>query len=130
MATAIGEISASAIKRAQLSDNLIPLDSFAARIGACDPAGKGKKSDRTVFAVRQGKVLEKVLRFQGLTHPERVEVAAKIIRDEKLDMLFSRAFTAWATNGRSSGSGSTSDRRTRTSMSTKGQKCFCRWPSG
>jgi hypothetical protein len=88
MATAIGEISASAIKRAQLSDNLIPLDSFAARIGACDPAGKGKKSDRTVFAVRQGKVLEKVLRFQGLTHPERVEVAAKIIRDEKLDMLF------------------------------------------
>ena len=69
MATAIGEISASSIKKAQLQDNLITLDPFAARIGGCDPAGKGKKADRTVFAIRQGKVLAKVLRFHGLSHP-------------------------------------------------------------
>ncbi len=88
LSTGVGEIRASAIVKARAMDGYIKLDSMMPRVGGCDPAGAGKKADRTIFAIRQGRVLEKVLRFARLGPMELVGRAIKIIEGESLDMLF------------------------------------------
>lgn len=88
LSTGVGEIRAEAIVKARAMDKLIPFDEIMPRIGALDPAGEGKRSDRSIYGVRQGNVLEKVLRFQGLNGMELVGRMAKFLQDDRLDMLF------------------------------------------
>lgn len=88
LATGIGEIRPDAIMAARASDGKIGIDSLAARVGGCDPAGESKKADRTILAIRQGRVLDKVLRFARLSPTELLDRVAKVIEDEHLDMLF------------------------------------------
>lgn len=88
LSTAVGEIRADAIMSARALDRGIALDPLMPRIGGCDPAGKGKKSDRTVFAIRQGRVLDKVIRVARMTAPELLGRAIRIIEEENLDKLF------------------------------------------
>lgn len=86
--TGIGEIKASAIVAARALDGKLDTDPIMPRIGALDPAGEGKKSDRSIYGVRQGQVVEKVWRFAGLNTMELVGRMAHLIQQDALDMLF------------------------------------------
>lgn len=88
LSTGIGEVKASAIVAARANDQKLQLDSLMPRIGALDPAGEGKRADRSVLGIRQGRVLEKVLKFQGLNSMELVGRVVRFIEQEALDMLF------------------------------------------
>lgn len=88
LSTAVGEIRADAIVAARSLDRTLELDPMAPRIGGCDPAGAGKKADRTIFAIRQGRVLDKVIRMAKLRPTELLGRALKIIEGERLDKLF------------------------------------------
>lgn len=86
--TGVGEIRASAIVAARALDGKLEIDPIMPRIGALDPAGEGKKSDRSIYGVRQGNVVDKVLRFAGLNGMELVARMARAIEQDALDMLF------------------------------------------
>lgn len=88
LSTGVGEVRASAIIKARSLDQKLELDPIMPRIGALDPAGEGKRSDRSIYGVRQGNVLEKVLRFAGLNGMELVGRMARLIQEDALDMLF------------------------------------------
>lgn len=88
LSTGVGEVRAEAIVAARASDNKIETDPIMPRIGALDPAGEGKRSDRSIYGVRQGRVLEKVWRFKGLNSMELTGRMAKLLQDDALDMLF------------------------------------------
>lgn len=88
LSTGVGEVRAGAIVKARSLDQKIPLDPFMPRVGALDPAGEGKRSDRSIYAVRQGRVLEKVHRFAGLNSMELTARMARVLQDDALDMLF------------------------------------------
>lgn len=88
LATGVGEIRADAIVKARSLDQKLEIDPIMPRVGALDPAGEGKRADRSIYGVKQGNVLEKVLRFQGLNGMELVGRMAKLIQDDALDMLF------------------------------------------
>ncbi len=59
-----------------------------ARVGGLDPAGEGKRADRSILAIRQGNVLDKAYRFAGLNSMQLVGRVARLIESERLDMLF------------------------------------------
>ena len=88
LSSGVGEVRADAIVKARAMDQHIELDSMMPRIGGLDPAGAGKKADRTVLSVRQGRVLEKVYRSAGRQPMELVGWVARMIETESLDMLF------------------------------------------
>jgi len=88
LSSGVGEVRASAIVTARAMDERIALDSMMPRIGGLDPAGAGKRADRTILSIRQGRVLEKVYRSAGREPMELVGWVAKMIEAERLDMLF------------------------------------------
>lgn len=86
LSTAIGIMRSDAIEAAR--KNFALEDQFGARVAGVDPAGDGKKSDRTVIAIRQGRRLEKVLKFSKMKPMELVGRCARLIDEERLDMMF------------------------------------------
>lgn len=88
LASAIGLVRADAITTARANYAHKNLDEFSARIAGVDPAGDGKKSDRTVISIRQGRRLDKVLKFPKMRPMELAGIVAKLISEEHLDMVF------------------------------------------
>jgi len=61
---------------------------YGARVGGCDPAGDGENGDKTVFAIRQGRVLLYTETMQG---KKTTEIAARLVhlfQSWKLDAMF------------------------------------------
>ena len=88
LSTAVGEVRADAIVTARSLDRKISLDEMMPRIGGLDPAGEGKRADRSILAIRQGCVLDKCYRFSGLNSMQLVGRIVRLIEEEALDMLF------------------------------------------
>ena len=88
LSTALGEVRADAIVAARGLDQKLQLDEMMARIGGLDPAGEGKRADRSILAIRQGSVFEKAYRFSGLNSMQLVGRVARLLDEEYLDMLF------------------------------------------
>jgi hypothetical protein len=89
LSTAIGEVRADAIVAARTLDRKIANDVMMPRLGGLDPAGEGKKADRSILAIRQGNLaIEKAYRFAGLNSMELVGRVARLMDQEGLDMLF------------------------------------------
>ncbi len=88
LSTGVGEVRAGAIVTARSLDQKLELDSMMPRIGGLDPAGGGKKADRSILSVRQGRVLEKIYRSARREPMELVGWAARLLDREALDMLF------------------------------------------
>ena len=63
-------------------------DSVGARIAGVDPAGDSDNSDRTVISIRQGKWIEKRIKFPRMKPMELAGRIINLIRDEALDMVF------------------------------------------
>lgn len=63
-------------------------DGVGARIAGVDPAGDSDNSDRTVISIRQGKHIEKRLKFARMQPMELCGRIINLIRDEGLDMVF------------------------------------------
>jgi hypothetical protein len=88
LSTAVGEVRADAIVTARGLDQKLPLDEMMPRIGGLDPAGEGKRADRSILVVRQGNVFEKAYRFAGLNSMQLVSRVARLLEQERLDTLF------------------------------------------
>lgn len=88
LATAVGEIRADAIDAARAADGTLEMDPIMPRIAGLDPASEKKKADRTVLAIRQGRVFEKAYRLNGLNSMEQVGRIIKIMEGERIDKLF------------------------------------------
>jgi len=58
------------------------------RIGACDPAGDGEHGDRTVIAIRQGRIVLHVEIIQGRNTMEVVARIVELYRKFRLDKMF------------------------------------------
>jgi hypothetical protein len=84
--TGIGLVQADAIMAARKS---VIGDSGASLIAGVDPAGDSDTSDRTVIALRRGRVLEDVLIFEKMT-PMRLAgiIANDIIGKRNAEMVF------------------------------------------
>ena len=59
-----------------------------ARVGGCDPAGDGENGDRTVFAIRQGRVLLYTETMQGKKTTEIAARLAHLYQHWRLDRMF------------------------------------------
>lgn len=88
LSTGVGEIRPGAIVTARAMDQKLPLDELMPRVGGLDPAGAGKKADRSTLVIRQGQVIERVYKFAGLNGMELLGRVLKIMEQERLDMLF------------------------------------------
>lgn len=88
LASAVGLVRADAITLARANYHTVNVDDFAPRVMGVDPAGNGKKSDRTVLAVRQGRRLEKVIAYPKMKPMELAGIIAKMINEEQLDMVY------------------------------------------
>jgi hypothetical protein len=88
LSTALGEIRADAIVTARSLDRKLALDEMFARVAGLDPAGEGKRADRSILAIRQGNVFEKAYRFAGLNSMQLVGRIARLLEEERLDKLF------------------------------------------
>jgi hypothetical protein len=63
-------------------------DETAPRIAGVDPAGDSDNADRTVIAIRQGRHLEKTIKYTRMRPMELAGILAKLIEVERLDMVF------------------------------------------
>ena len=63
-------------------------DGVGARIAGVDPAGDSDNADRTVISIRQGKHIEKRIKFARMKPMELAGRIVNLIRDEGLDMVF------------------------------------------
>lgn len=88
LASAVGIVRADAITQARANFATPVVDEFSARTMGVDPAGAGKKADRTVLAIRQGRRLEKVIRYPKMKPMELAGIIARLIAEEGLDMVF------------------------------------------
>lgn len=85
--TGVGIVRSDAIESARRTD-IKAVDQFAARILGVDPAGDGKKADRTILTLRQGRKVEKVIKYPKMKPMELAGIVAKMIVEEDLDMVF------------------------------------------
>jgi hypothetical protein len=88
LATAVGIVRSDAVTRARSNWHSPFVDEFAPRILGVDPAGNGKKSDRTVLLLRQGRRVEKVIAYPKMKPMELAGIVATMIENEHLDMVF------------------------------------------
>ena len=88
LSTAIGIIRPEAIEAARREYGLFSVDEFAPRLAGVDPAGNGKKADRTIIAIRQGRRLDKLLKHTKMRPMELAGICARLIVEEQLDMMF------------------------------------------
>ena len=63
-------------------------DDVGARVAGVDAAGDSDNADRTVISVRQGRRIEKRIKFSRMRPMELAGIIAKLIVDERLDMVF------------------------------------------
>lgn len=83
--TGVGLFRSDAIvsaRKAKLEDGSAP------RVAGVDPAGDSDNSDRTVVSIRQGRVIEKRIKFNRMRPMELAGIISKLIDEEKLDMVF------------------------------------------
>jgi hypothetical protein len=88
LSTAVGIIRPSAIVAARAAWWKGERSEFAARILGVDPAGDGKKADRTILYLRQGRRTEWVVKYPKMNSMELAGIVAKLIAEEDLDMVF------------------------------------------
>lgn len=88
LSTAVGIIRPDAITAARAQFHVPSIDEFAPRLLGVDPAGDGKKSDRTILALRQGRRVEQILKYPKMRPMELAGIIAKLITQERLDMVF------------------------------------------
>jgi hypothetical protein len=64
------------------------VDDGAARVAGVDPAGDSDNADRTVISIRQGRRIEKRVKFSRMRPMELAGILARLIDSEALDMVF------------------------------------------
>lgn len=84
-ASGVGLVRPDAIMAARKSQLV---DEVAPRVAGVDPAGDSDTSDRTVIAIRKGRHLEKVIKFNRMRPMELAGILAGLIDKENLDMVF------------------------------------------
>ena len=83
--TGIGLIQAEAIELARKSTIV---DAEAPLIAGVDPAGDSANSDRTVIAIRRGRVLEDVIVFPKMRPMKLAAICANLIDNRSIDKMF------------------------------------------
>lgn len=63
-------------------------DTVGARIAGVDPAGDSDNADRTVISIRQGKRIERRIKFSRMRPMELAGIIVNLIQSEQLDMVF------------------------------------------
>ncbi len=87
LSTGVGIVRPDAIEAARRAHTTL-VDEVASRIAGVDPAGDGKKSDRTVITIRQGRKVERVLKYPTMRPMELAGICARLITESHLDMMF------------------------------------------
>lgn len=81
----VGLFRADAITAARASQIT---DTVGARVAGVDAAGDSDNADRTVISLRQGKRIERRIKFARMRPMELAGIIAKLIDTEQLDMVF------------------------------------------
>lgn len=85
-ATALGLVRADAITSARKAFTIC--DEDAPLILGVDPAGDSEASDRTVIAVRRGRILEEVIVHERMKPMRLAGIIDKLIKERHVDMVF------------------------------------------
>lgn len=88
LSTGVGIIRGEAVEAARANYAKCEVWDHAPRILGVDPAGDGKKSDRTVIVLRQGKRIEWVIKYPKMTPMALVDVLSRLIDRHHVDMTF------------------------------------------
>lgn len=88
LSTSAGIVTNEAIMRARSNWKEHQPDPFAPRLMGVDPAGNGKKADRTILLIRQGRNVEQVIAYPKMKPMELAGIIARCIEREQLDMVF------------------------------------------
>ncbi len=88
LSTSVGIIRPDAITTARANYATADISEFAPRLLGVDPAGAGKKADRTILSVRQGRRLDKVIKYPKMTPMRLAGIIVKLIEEEDLDHVF------------------------------------------